>query len=118
MSTIEQAPAKHVGQSIRRKEDPRLITGRAQYVDDITVHGMLYMAVVRSTEAHANIVSIDAADALAMPGIKAVFTGSDLTDLLAPLPMAWAPPASRSRSPSAGRSRAARSAMSATRSPW
>ena len=92
MSTIEEAPAKHVGQAIRRKEDPRLITGRAKYVDDIVVHGLLHMAVVRSPEAHARIVSIDGSGALAMPGIKAVYTGADMSDLLAPLPMAWAPP--------------------------
>ena len=92
MSTTEQAPALHVGQSIRRKEDPRLITGRAQYVDDIVLQGMLHMSVVRSPEAHARIVSIDASAALQMPGIKAVYVGEDLSDLLAPLPMAWAPP--------------------------
>ncbi len=93
MSTIEETPTeKHVGQSIRRKEDPRLITGRATYVDDFVVHGMLHMAVVRSPEAHAKILSIDASEALARPGIKAVFTGEDMSDLLAPLPMAWAPP--------------------------
>ncbi|MDX6676752.1 MAG: aerobic carbon-monoxide dehydrogenase large subunit [Solirubrobacteraceae bacterium] len=91
MSTTEQAP-KHVGQSLRRKEDPRLITGRAQYVDDIAVHGMLHMAVVRSPEAHARIVSIDTSGALAHTGITAVFTGEDMRDLAAPLPHAWAPP--------------------------
>ncbi len=93
MSTIEEMPtAKHVGQSIRRKEDPRLITGRATYIDDFVLHGMLYMAVVRSPEAHAKIVSIDTSEAMARPGVKAVFTGEDMSDLLAPLPMAWAPP--------------------------
>ncbi|MEA2155879.1 MAG: aerobic carbon-monoxide dehydrogenase large subunit, partial [Solirubrobacteraceae bacterium] len=59
MSIIEQAPSKWVGQSLRRKEDPRLITGRATYVDDLVLPGMLHAAVVRSPEAHANIVSID-----------------------------------------------------------
>ena len=92
MSTIDEAPGKHVGRAIRRKEDPRLITGRATYVDDFVLHGMLHMAVVRSTEAHAKIVSIDASDARARPGVKAVYTGEDMSDLLAPLPMAWAPP--------------------------
>ena len=92
MSTIEEAPAKHVGQSLRRKEDPRLITGRAKYVDDLTLPAMLYMAVVRSPEAHANIVSIDTSAALAHPGVHGVYTGEDMSDLLAPLPMAWAPP--------------------------
>jgi aerobic carbon-monoxide dehydrogenase large subunit len=100
MSTIEENPtAKHVGQSIRRKEDPRLITGRATYVDDFVVHGMLHMAVVRSPEAHAKIISIDASEALARPGVKAVYTGEDMSDLLAPLPMAWAPPGVEIKTP-------------------
>jgi carbon-monoxide dehydrogenase large subunit len=99
MSTIEEAPAKHVGQAIRRKEDPRLITGRAKYIDDIVVHGLLHMAVVRSPEAHARIVSIDGSEALGMPGIKAVYTGEDMSDLLAPLPMAWAPPGVEVKTP-------------------
>jgi len=114
MSTIEQARATHVGRSLRRKEDPRLIRGRAQYIDDISLHGMLHAAIVRSPEAHARIVSIDASAALSHPGVRAVYTGEDMADLLAPLPMAWAPPGSRSRRPSAGRSRAARSSTSAT----
>jgi len=91
MSTVEETP-KHVGQSIRRKEDPRLITGRAKYVDDFVLPGMLHLAVVRSPEAHARIVSIDASRALELPGIHAVYTGEDMADLLAPLPTAWAPP--------------------------
>ena len=100
MSTIEEMPtAKHVGQSIRRKEDPRLITGRATYVDDFVLHGMLHMAVVRSTEAHAKIVSIDTSEAMARPGVKAVYTGEDMSDLLAPLPMAWAPPGVEIKTP-------------------
>jgi carbon-monoxide dehydrogenase large subunit len=100
MSTTQETPtAKHVGQSIRRKEDPRLITGRATYVDDFVLHGMLHMAVVRSTEAHAKILSIDATDARARPGVKAVFTGEDMSDLLAPLPMAWAPPGVEVKTP-------------------
>jgi carbon-monoxide dehydrogenase large subunit len=98
MTTVQQPP-KHVGRSLRRKEDPRLITGRAQYVDDITVHGMLHMSVVRSPEAHARIVSIDASAALAHPGIKAVYTGEDMRDLLAPLPMAWVPPGVEVKTP-------------------
>ncbi len=84
MTAIEQPPSKKwVGQALRRKEDPRMITGRGRYVDDMVVPGMLYMAVVRSPEAHAKILSIDASEALARPGIKAVFTGEDMSDLLA-----------------------------------
>ena len=99
MSTIEDAPAKWVGQSLRRKEDPRLITGSATYVDDIALPGMLHAAIVRSPEAHARIVSIDGSAALARRGIRAVFTGEDMGDLLAPLPMAWAPPGVEVKTP-------------------
>jgi carbon-monoxide dehydrogenase large subunit len=54
----------YVGQALKRKEDPRLITGRATYVDDMVMAGQLHVAFVRSTEAHARIVSIDASAAL------------------------------------------------------
>ncbi|MEA2299431.1 MAG: aerobic carbon-monoxide dehydrogenase large subunit [Solirubrobacteraceae bacterium] len=93
MSTTEVPPAApHVGRSLKRKEDPRLITGRASYVDDLTVPGLLHAAIVRSSEAHARIVSVDTSAALAHPGVVAVFTGEDMADLLSPLPMAWVPP--------------------------
>ena len=90
MSAVErQAP--YVGQAMRRKEDPRMINGQGRYVDDIVLAGMLYMAVVRSTEAHARIVSIDTEAARELPGVHGVFTGQDL-DLEAPIPMVWVPP--------------------------
>jgi carbon-monoxide dehydrogenase large subunit len=83
---------KHVGRAMRRKEDPRLITGQARYVDDISLPGTLWAAIVRSPEAHAKITSIDSTNAIARPGVHAVFTGNDLTDLAGPLPCAWVPP--------------------------
>ena len=55
-----------------------MITGRGRYVDDMVVPGMLYMAVVRSPEAHAKIISIDASGARELPGVYGVFTGEDL----------------------------------------
>src|SRR5579864_2447902 len=73
------APSNHVGQAMRRKEDPRLITGRGRYVDDITLPGVLYVSFVRSPEAHAKIVSIDSSAATERPGIHAVFTGEDMS---------------------------------------
>jgi carbon-monoxide dehydrogenase large subunit len=93
MTAVEPAPSsqKWVGQALRRKEDPRMITGKGRYVDDMVVPGMLYMAVVRSQFGHARINSIDASGALALPGIHGVFTGEDL-DIPAALPMAWVPP--------------------------
>jgi carbon-monoxide dehydrogenase large subunit len=93
MSIVEQpSGGRHVGTTMRRKEDPRLITGQARYIDDISLPGMLWASLVRSPEAHAKIVSIDASEAIARPGVHAVFTGEDMSDLGGPLPMAWAPP--------------------------
>jgi len=82
----------YVGRALKRKEDPRLITGRATYVDDMVLPGMLHAAIVRSPEAHARIASIDVSAAAERPGIEAVFTGADLDGVAAPCPMVWAPP--------------------------
>src|SRR3954463_3798699 len=98
MSATEAPPPPGVGQPIKRKEDPRLIMGRARYVDDINVTGQLWASFVRSPEAHAKIVSIDTAGAKAYPGVQAVFTGHDL-DLNDPLPMAWVPPGVEVKNP-------------------
>jgi carbon-monoxide dehydrogenase large subunit len=93
MSVTNGAPSElHVGRALRRKEDPRLITGRGRYIDDISLPGTLWAALVRSPEAHAKIVSIDASAARDRPGIHAVFTNEDMSDLTGPLPMAWVPP--------------------------
>ncbi len=80
-----------VGQAIKRKEDPRFITGTGRYVDDVTVAGALHMAVVRSTEAHARISSIDTSAAAADPGVVAVYTADDL-EFAGGIPMVWDPP--------------------------
>ncbi|MGD0474406.1 MAG: aerobic carbon-monoxide dehydrogenase large subunit [Candidatus Velthaea sp.] len=74
-----EAPERHaIGQSMKRKEDPRLIRGAGRFVDDITLPNMLYLALVHSPYPHARIASIDKSAALAMPGVKAVITGEDL----------------------------------------
>src|SRR3954447_4161146 len=91
MTATEAPAARWVGQALKRKEDPRLIMGRARYIDDINVTGQLWASFVRSPEAHARIVSIDTSAAKAFPGVHAVFVGTDI-DLEAPLPMAWVPP--------------------------
>ena len=72
------AISRYVGARVRRKEDPRLITGTSLYVDDLKLPGMLYVAFVRSTYPHARITRIDPAPALEMPGVVAVITGQDL----------------------------------------
>ena len=67
-----------VGVAMKRKEDPRFIQGKGNYVDDLSFPGMLYMAIVRSPYPHAEIVNIDIAEAVKVPGVKAVITGKDL----------------------------------------
>ena len=77
------------GSGIRRREDPRLITGRASYTDDISLPGMVYAAFLRSPYAHANITSIDTSAAACQPGVIAVYTGADIEGHLNPIPCAW-----------------------------
>jgi carbon-monoxide dehydrogenase large subunit len=67
-----------MGHSIKRKEDPRLIRGKGNFIDDIKLPGMLFMDIVRSPYAHAKIVKIDSAAALKVPGVLGVITGADL----------------------------------------
>jgi carbon-monoxide dehydrogenase large subunit len=76
-----------MGASIKRVEDPRFITGKGRYLDDIKLAGMTYMSILRSPYAHANIRSIDTTAAKAMPGVVMVLTGADVP--YNPLPMAW-----------------------------
>ncbi len=77
-----------IGARVKRREDPRLITGHATYVDDIRLVNMLYMEVLRSPHAHARLQGIDVGRALALPGVVAVFTGQEVQRLTPPLPVA------------------------------
>ena len=63
---------------MKRKEDPGFLQGKGHYVDDLTFPGMLYMALVRSPYPHAELKNIDSAEAMKVPGVKAVITGKDL----------------------------------------
>lgn len=74
----------YMGGTVRRREDPRLITGTATYVDDIVLPGMLHMAVLRSPFPHARLGAIDAEQARAMPGVVAVVTGEEVRHLVPP----------------------------------
>jgi len=67
-----------MGHSIKRKEDPRFLRGKGNYVDDIQLPGMLHMDIVRSPYAHAKIKKIDSTKALQTPGVLAVITGATL----------------------------------------
>ncbi len=77
------------GTSIKRREDPRLLTGMAQYTDDIKLPRMVYSGFVRSPYAHARLKGIDVSAARAAPGVVAVYTGADVKDRLTPVPCAW-----------------------------
>ncbi|HEY7662898.1 MAG TPA: xanthine dehydrogenase family protein molybdopterin-binding subunit [Xanthobacteraceae bacterium] len=70
-----------VGRSVPRLEDPPLVTGRGRFAADVAFPRMLHMRVVRSAHAHGRIVSIDAAAALALPGVAAVWTAADVSDI-------------------------------------
>ncbi|XAS66999.1 xanthine dehydrogenase family protein molybdopterin-binding subunit [Micrococcaceae bacterium Sec5.7] len=78
-----------VGRARLRKEDAHLITGRSRYTDNITLPGMLHLAMVRSPFAHAKITSVDVAAAKSSPGVVAVLTGADVAAEQGSLPNAW-----------------------------
>ena len=87
------------GSGIRRREDPRLITGRASYTDDIKLPGMVHAAILRSMYAHANIKSVDTSEAVNQPGVIAVYTGADTEVALNGIPCAWLIPNSDLKTP-------------------
>ena len=76
----------YTGQSLRRFEDHRLLTGQGSFVDDMKLPGLLHALVLRSIHAHANIRSIDVSSASRMPGVVAVFTAADIQDLAVNMP--------------------------------
>ena len=87
-TTAEPTPDKYsLGQSMKRKEDPRFIRGHGNYLDDIVLPGMLWLSIVHSPYPHARIVKIDKTAALQVPGVVAVLTGEDL----AAHNLAWIP---------------------------
>lgn len=80
------------GERIRRNEDPRLLMGQALFVDDVQLAGMAHVAFVRSPYAHARILSIDTAAALAREGVLAIYTAADLGDYWQHGPLLVSPP--------------------------
>ncbi|MBA2739061.1 MAG: xanthine dehydrogenase family protein molybdopterin-binding subunit, partial [Nocardioidaceae bacterium] len=94
MTAVDDRPATdepqgEVGTSRRRKEDQRLITGRTRWTDNLTLPGMLHLAMVRSPFAHAHITSVDLEAARSSPGVVAVLAGSDLAAEQGTLPNVW-----------------------------
>ncbi|MBI4588254.1 MAG: molybdopterin-dependent oxidoreductase [Candidatus Rokubacteria bacterium] len=87
------APApRFVGSAVKRLEDPRLIRGQAQYVDDLAFPGMLHAVVLRSPYAHARLTSLDVSEALAHPGVLAVLTAEDIAGKVRQKPLMLSPP--------------------------
>jgi len=76
--------ARNVGARVKRAEDPRILTGRGRYIDDVVLPGMLHGAFLRSTVAHGRLRSIDVSAARELPGVVAVFTGEDMAALSTP----------------------------------
>src|SRR5437879_3970183 len=85
--SVDVKPHGGIGESIKRKEDGRFLRGKGNYLDDISLPGMLHMAILRSPHAHARIRSIDTTEASAVPGVVAVVTG----ELMAQHNLAWMP---------------------------
>jgi carbon-monoxide dehydrogenase large subunit len=90
-ATAASTGAGYFGRPMKRREDPRLITGEGKFIDDIRLPGMVFMAVVRSPYAHARIVSIDTSAAEKMPGVVAVVTGDQAAEFAPPYPPAQGP---------------------------
>lgn len=80
---------QYIGQSVKRVEDQRFITGKGQYTDDITLPGMTYATFIRSPLAHANIKNIDLSAAKNAPGYVASFVGGDIPEAIAGVPCGW-----------------------------
>src|SRR3546814_16714488 len=78
MTTVAAGFTRYTGSRVHRVEDSRLLRGRGTFVDDISRPGMLHACFVRSYEARGRIVSIDADEARALPGVHAVFVAGDL----------------------------------------
>src|SRR5947209_1264473 len=81
MSLLERPPLAHVGRSVPRRDAHEKLRGSAQFVGDFVVPRMVHGKVLRSPFAHAKVLSVDASEAEALPGVVCVLTGADLTDL-------------------------------------
>ncbi len=94
-TSIEELPTsnpRYIGRGLNRVEDPALLTGRSQFIDDVTQPGMLHCAILRSPHAHARIVSVDTSEAEGLAGVVAVATGEDArrwTNPAPTLPEGW-----------------------------
>lgn len=91
MASSQGGTGKMVGAQVRRVEDPRVLLGKSQYVDDLDLPNSLALAFVRSPYAHARIVSIDVGTAQNQPGVQLVVTGADIAEAIKPLRVEYEP---------------------------
>ncbi|NDL58763.1 xanthine dehydrogenase family protein molybdopterin-binding subunit [Phytoactinopolyspora mesophila] len=89
MTVTEPHAGAEVGRDRRRKEDARLITGRTLWTENISLPGMLHLAILRSPMAHARITHVDVAPARHLPGAIDAFSGQDIADIQGTLACAW-----------------------------
>ncbi|MCA0178824.1 MAG: xanthine dehydrogenase family protein molybdopterin-binding subunit [Actinobacteria bacterium] len=89
MTTVDDRPSAEIGNRRLRKEDQRLITGRTKWTDNITLPGMVHLAMVRSPFAHARITSIDTSAAKEAANVIAVYTAADFPDGMGACANAW-----------------------------
>ena len=89
MTAVEERRAAEIGQSRKRKEDQHLITGRTTWTDNMTLPGMVHLAILRSPMAHAKITSDRPVRGQEPPGVLAVFTGQDFAETQGNIPCAW-----------------------------
>jgi carbon-monoxide dehydrogenase large subunit len=89
MTATTERPVTEIGQPRRRKEDAHLLTGRTTWTDNMTLPGLLHLAILRSPMAHAKITAVDVSGALSRQGVVAAFSGRDFADLQGTIPCAW-----------------------------
>ncbi|MGA1576528.1 MAG: xanthine dehydrogenase family protein molybdopterin-binding subunit, partial [Burkholderiaceae bacterium] len=89
MGASDFANLPSIGESVKRKEDVRFLTGAGQYTDDVNMHAQTHAVFVRSPHAHAKIKKVNTKAAQAMPGVVAVFTGDDVAGKMGGLPCGW-----------------------------
>ncbi|MDB5732252.1 MAG: carbon monoxide dehydrogenase, partial [Variovorax sp.] len=89
MGASDFSTLPHIGESVRRKEDLRFLTGVGQYTDDITMAKQSHAVFVRSPYAHALVKSVDISAAGKMPGVVGIFSGKDIEGKMGGLPCGW-----------------------------
>src|SRR6266446_6380921 len=92
MMADKAQPMAYIGQSLRRREDMKFVTGNGRYVDDIKLPGMLFLAILRSPHAHALITGVDLSAARTAAGARLALAGADLSGMIGNIKPNWVVP--------------------------